>query len=395
MFENQLVPKNVLRRAVILAGWCGLVAALAIAASAQAAEPFHYSAAKQAPGELKLIEGLPVIIATGTPEEMGQQIGVLSATALQSLLAHQSQVAHGFGLSQAKPVWSAAGSAMLPRFPPDQRRELDAMAKASGLDPDLLVFANVMYDWSRLGGCSAQMFEPARSKTGGMLFGRDFDFPTFGFLDQYSLVVVYRPKDKHAFASVTFPGLVGCVSGINDAGLCLAELEVNSSKDGAPGFDPAGVPVEMCFRRMLEECKTLDEAEKLLQSLKPSTMCNLAICDTQSAAVLEITPRNVIRRAAVDGLCSCTNHFRSAELSTTTKCWRYQKLEDVRGEETLGLDDMAKQMNRVSQGRLTIQTMIFEPSAKALYLSFGPAPSSARRLKRLDLAALFGETTAK
>ena len=176
-----------------------------------------------------------------------------------------------------------------------------------------------MYDWSRLGGCSAQMVEPARSTTGGVLFGRNFDFPTFGFLDQYSLVVVYRAKDKHAFASVTFPGLVGCFSGINDAGLCIAELEVNASKDAAPGFDPAGVPVEMCFRRMLEECKTLDEAEKLMRSIKPSTMCNLAICDKQTAAVLEITPRHVVRRKAVDAICTCTNHFRSPELATATE----------------------------------------------------------------------------
>jgi hypothetical protein len=370
-------------------------AALAVAASARAVEPFHYAAAKQGAAELKLIEGLPVIVASGTPEQMGQQVGALSAPALQSLLAHQQQIAHGFGLSQAKPLWSAAGSIMLPRFPPDQRKELDAMAKASGMDADLLVFANVMYDWSRLGGCAAQMVEPARSATGGMLFGRDFDFPTFGFLDQYSLVVTYRPKGKHAFVSVTFPGLVGCVSGMNDAGLCLAELEVNSSKDRAPGFDPAGVPVEMCFRRMMEECKTLDEAEKLLRSLRPSTMCNLAICDTQTAAVLEITPRHIVRRSAADGLCSCTNHFRTAEMATSTQCWRYQRLEGARGLATIGLDELAKQMNSVNQGRLTIQTMIFEPSAMAMHLSLGPAPSSARRLKKLDLAALFGGAAAK
>jgi hypothetical protein len=391
MFEFRMTR----RRAAHFASWCGLIAALTVAAGAQAAEPFRFVAAKQGPAELKLIEGLPVIIATGTPDEMGQQIGALSAPALQSLFAHQKDIAHGFGLSQSKPLWTAAGSVMLPRFPVNQRTELEAMAKASGMDADLMVFANVMYDWSRLGGCSAQMVEPARSSTGGMLFGRDFDFPTFGFLDQYSLVVIYRAKEKHAFASVTFPGLVGCVSGINDAGLCLAELEVNSSKDAAPGFDPAGVPVEMCFRRMMEECKTLDEAEKLLRSLKPSTMCNLAICDKESAAVLEITPRNVVRRPAVDSVCSCTNHFRTPELATSKQCWRYDRLEGTRNRTKLGLDDMAKQMNAVSQGRLTIQTMVFAPSEKALYLSLGPAPSSAHRLKKLDLAQLFGQATAK
>jgi predicted choloylglycine hydrolase len=373
-----------------------LAAIVLLAASARADEPFRYAAGKQGSGQLKLIEGLPVIVATGTPDEMGQQIGALSAPALQSLFAHQKQLANGFGISQAKPIWSAAGSIMLPRFPANERQELDAMAKASGMDSDLLVFANVMYDWSRLGGCSAQMVEPARSATGGMLFGRDFDFPTFGFLDQYSLVVVYRARGKHAFASVTFPGLVGVVSGINDAGLCLAELEVHRSKDDAPGFDPSGVPVEMCFRRMLEECGSLDEAEKLLRSLKPSTMCNLAICDRKTAAVLEITPRHVVRRGAVDNVCSCTNHFRSAELGMSKFCWRYDRLDQgIRAKSKLGLADMTKQMDAVNQGHLTIQTMIFAPEEKGLYLSFGPAPSSAQRLKRLDLAALFGDTSVK
>jgi isopenicillin-N N-acyltransferase-like protein len=359
--------------------------------SGTAAEPFRYSPAKQGAGELKLIEGLPIVIASGTPEEMGRQIGALTAQALQSLFTHQKQLANGFGLSQAKPIWSTAGSIMLPRFPVNQRKELEGIAKASGMDPDLLIFANVMYDWSRLGGCAAQIVEPQRSATGGMLFGRDFDFPTFGFLDQYSLVVIYRSRGKHPFASVTFPGLVGCVSGMNDAGLCLAELEVHSSKDSAPGFDPTGVPVEMCFRRMLEECTSLDDAEKLLRSLKPSTMCNLAICDSRTAAVLEITPRTIVRRAAANYVCSCTNHFRSPELATSMRCWRYDRLATMSSKGRLGIADVAKQMNAVNQGHLTIQTMIFEPSLMNLHLSLGPAPSSARPLKKLDLASLFGD----
>lgn len=387
--------RTAMRWSICTASICVLLVNSVAIRSATAADPFQYSPARQGAGELKLIDGLPVVVANGTPEEMGRQIGALSAPALQSLFSHQKELANGFGLSQAKPIWSAAGTIMLPRFPANQRKELEGIAKASGMDPDLLIFANVMYDWSRLGGCAAQMVEPQRSATGGMLFGRDFDFPTFGFLDQYSLVIIYRARGKHPFASVTFPGLIGCVSGMNDSGLCLAELEVHSSKDSAPGFDPNGVPVEMCFRRMLEECTTLDDAEKLLRSLKPSTMCNLAICDTRTAAVLEITPRNIVRRAAANYVCSCTNHFRSPELATSTRCWRYDRLSALSANGRLGLADVAKQMNAVNQGHMTIQTMIFEPSLMTLHLSFGPAPSSGRPLKKLDLASLFGDAATR
>ncbi len=359
-----------------------------------AAEPFHYTPAKQAPAELRYIEGIPVLVAAGTPDEMGRQIGSLSATGLKSLLGHQDDFYRGLGLPRARDLVVQAGQLMLPKFPADQRLELDAIAKASDMPADILTTANVMYEFSRLRGCSVLMVEPGRSTTGGPLFGRNFDFPTFGFLDRYSMVVVYRGKGKHAFASVTFPGLVGCVSGLTDVGLCRAVLVVNLSNDGAPRFDPAGVPIEMCFRRVMEECKTVDEAEKLLRSLKRSSMCNLAICDLHDAAVLEITPKTVARRPGVDGLCSCTNHFRTPELTTGVVCQRYNALEMSRQLEKLDVAAVAHKLDVVNEGRQTIQTMIFEPAKKTLYLSIGPRPSSSQPLKKIDLTKLFESASA-
>ena len=107
---------------------------------------------------------------------------------------------------------------------------------------------------------------PEHSATKGPLFGRNLDFYTLGMLDKYSLVTVHRPKGKHAFVSIGFPGLFGCVSGMNDAGLALAVHEVFLARDGASMFNPKGVPYTFCFRRILEECETVEEAEKLLRA---------------------------------------------------------------------------------------------------------------------------------
>jgi len=64
-----------------------------------------------------------------------------------------------------------------------------------------------MVDMYRGGfGCSSLLIEPSRSATGGPLFGRNLDFYGRGILHKYSLVAVYRPDGKHAFAAVTFPG---------------------------------------------------------------------------------------------------------------------------------------------------------------------------------------------
>jgi predicted choloylglycine hydrolase len=75
------------------------------------------------------------------------------------------------------------------------------------------------------------------------------------------LVTVYRQRGKHAFASIGFPGLIGCASGINERGLAVAWLDASSTRDGSPAFNPTGTPLVCCFRRILEECATVEEAE--------------------------------------------------------------------------------------------------------------------------------------
>src|SRR5712692_358610 len=233
------------------------------------------------------------------------------------------------------------------------------------------------------------MVQPERSATSGPLFGRNLDFTPFGRVYEYSFVTLYRQPGKHAFASIGFPGLFGCASGINERGLAVAWLDVSSVRDGSPTFDPTGTPLVCCFRRVLEEWATVAEAEKLIRSLRRTRSANLAVCDRKGAAVLEITPKNVIVRPGTDGICSCTNHFRSKLLAEDLKCPRYLALERSRSLAKLDLADVAKHLHAANQGRATMQTMIFEPAALKLHLAFGKGPSSALPLKTLDLAPLF------
>ncbi|HLZ07855.1 MAG TPA: C45 family peptidase, partial [Chloroflexota bacterium] len=221
------------------------------------------------------------------------------------------------------------------------------------------------------------------------LFGRNLDYPTLGFLHEYSLVTVYRPTGKRAFASVGVPGFVGCLSGMNDAGLAIAVLEVYTSADNSATFNPKGTPYAMCYRRVLEECATVEEAEKLLRSMERTTRNNLAICDRKGGAVFEITPKTLKVRRSADGLCPCTNHFRTKELAVDTDCARFVALEKCKALEQIGVADLMKLMNSANQGNNTFQTMIFEPKPLKLHLSIGRLPSSAYEPKLLELEPLF------
>jgi predicted choloylglycine hydrolase len=175
---------------------------------------------------------------------------------------------------------------------------------------------------------------------------------------------------------------------MNDAGLALATLEVHESKDDSVPFDPQGVPYAMCYRRLLEECTTVDQAAGMLRTMRRTTRMNLAVCDKKGGAVFEITPKNVIVRRSVDGFCPCTNHFRTPELAVDMKCRRFDALVKAKGLAKIDVSDIAKHLHDANQGEYTLQTMVFEPATMKLHLALGPCPSSAQKLKTLDVGAL-------
>jgi predicted choloylglycine hydrolase len=196
------------------------------------------------------------------------------------------------------------------------------------------------------------------------------------------------PK-KHAFASVGFPGLVGCLSGMNDAGLALAVHEVRMTADFSPILNPKGEPYTLCFREILEQCTTIDEAEKLLRTSQRSTILSLAICDRKGGAVFEMTPRTVAVRRGSDGLCINTNHFRTPELRLLELCPRYSILSKAAELPSLGVTDVAKQLDSVNLGVRTVQSMIFEPTPLVLHVAMGKCPATKEPYRTIELRGLF------
>jgi len=370
------------------------IAALAIGAAVPAAEPFRFPEAKHKGGELKYINDLPVLTVRGTPEEIGEQAAALTAASVKPLLDLPKEIVRQHHLDLAWPLFVAAAQELLKNVPAEHRTELETAVKAGKIDRDVILVANCLLELRRLGGCATLYVQPKQSTTKGPLLGRNFDLDPLGVLDKYSLVAVVHPKGKRSFCAVGYPGMVGVVSGINDAGLTIATLDVYLTKDGATLFDPRGTPLTFSYRRILEECATLDEAIKLMRSLKATTCMNLAVSDRHEGATLEITPKQVIVRRPEKGVLPCTNHFNTPDLYVPIPCWRYERLRKLeKRTETFSVQDVAAAMHSVNQSRWTLQTMIFEPAALKLHLSIGSPPVSARAPKTLDLAPLLGIKT--
>lgn len=363
-----------------------LVAALAT--FAQAAPPRTFIEATAAGAELHYQHGIPIAVFTGSPADIGRQHAALLGVPARDALLYPKKFIAELGIDFVWPIMTGAGHLLMANAPEQYRQETDAFVAASSLDAGEVAVANTLLELRRM-ACSTLIVEPAHSAADGPLFGRNFDFDTLGELDKYSLVMVYRPTGRRAFAVVGFPATIGAFSGMNDAGLALATLDVEESGDGSAKFDVAGTPLALVFRRILEECATVDEAQKLLESAHATTWANLAVCDRDHGAVFEITPKQVARRNADDGLLACTNHFRTKELVVDTTCDRYDKVAANPNEGRLSLAAVQQHLRAASQPHRTLQTMIFEPRRVTLHVALGQPNTADKPLEPIDLNALF------
>ncbi|MBL8865504.1 MAG: hypothetical protein KF873_08345 [Gemmataceae bacterium] len=382
-----------LRRFLVLA----LLLAVVPAALAQAPT---FPEATHKGGKLAHVAGLPVLTVQGAPEEIGEQFGVLAIKNAPGIDALLAQFLKDTKQEEAFEGIKVLSKQLKKNLPKDHLTEMDAAAKAAGREPDLLYFANTVYDLSSGMGCSTVIVEPGRSATGNTIFARNFDWMNSKGIDRHTLVVVWKPKGKKAFATITISPLSGCVSGMNEDGLAVTinEIHLKQSKD-KPSFNWKGTPTLALFRRVLEECSTVAEAEALLRKAERTSTSCMTACDAKGGAVFEITPKTIVARKAKNDVCCCTNHFCTDELGIGQKCDRLPKLEALQGtEEKLGIEDVFQSLHAVNAGKFTLQAMVFEPKARMLHLKLGDTVKSATVMKAttLDLGKLFkGEQSTK
>jgi predicted choloylglycine hydrolase len=361
------------------------------------AEPYRFPVGKNGTkGELKYINDMPVLIVSGTPEEMGAAHGTLALKTAPKVIDYPRGLLKLFNAESLYGVFVHTGTTMYNRFPAEYRKELDAIAQSSGIEKDKLIVGNTLFDIKKILACSSILVEPERSATGGPLLGRNLDYPSLGYIQDYTLVTIYRPAGKHAFASVGFPGLLGCLSGMNDAGLSVAILEVMELKEGEPHFDPEGTPYALCYRKLLEDCTTIEEAKRALTAMHRTTTTNLVVADKKGVAIFEVSPKKVVQRPAVGGVGACTNHYCTEELrptKTTDVAYtleRLKVLEKARDRtEKLDIGDVRKYLDDACLPEFTLQSMVFEPATLKLHLAYGAVPASRAKMRTLELAPLF------
>ena len=133
--------------------------------------------------------------------------------------------------------------------------------------------------------------------------------------------------------------MAGAVTGMNKAGL---SIHVNAARTDEVGFGMIGTPVSLLVRRVLEQCATIDEAYKLIESTQVfvSDSYMIATRKDKRAVVIEKSPAHcAMREAGSPGLLLQTNHMltepfandevNQSQVERATTTYRWQRLEEL------------------------------------------------------------------
>ncbi len=189
---------------------------------------------------------------------------------------------------------------------PRYREELRGMSEATGVPYADLLLINTFDDLQHVSGCSSAVMTGTGSQP--LLHARNLDYP-IGRLARVKVVSDIE-NGGNRIRTFGFPGLIGALTGMSSRGLGL------SSHTSASRRNRIGEPSVLLYRRMLEECSSLDQMQAVLEKARRTMGNNLALSDgpRNRALALEFDSEALEARQPEQGRLFVTNHFWSHAL---------------------------------------------------------------------------------
>jgi predicted choloylglycine hydrolase len=177
-------------------------------------------------------------------------------------------------------------------------------------------------------GCSTLGVANSKTPDGTLLIGRNFDFHINDEFAENKIVLFVNPSEglKHAF--VTWGGMIGAVSGMNERGLAVA---LNAAPSDIP-FSSA-TPVSILAREILQYAGNIEEAVAIARRRRTFVSEQFIIgsaADNKMVSIEKTKNSMVVREAGNAPYIACTNHFLSDKLADKDK--RKRNKRDERDE---------------------------------------------------------------
>jgi hypothetical protein len=381
-------------------------------------------------GEIREVEGVRVLRIWGSPRERGYAHGYLLGSDIIKLLdgyLGDERISGGPQRYEASLQRIGAMMKIERRYVEEMRGLYEGVvaklgdkatiqALARPIRYEDVVAMNCIPDSTRM-GCSSFAAWGDLTKRGATLSGRNLDWHRIPALSGSGIAIAYvsRQKTEKSWVSITWPGYVGCLTGMNADGITLSMHDVPAGPPSVPGgFTPRG----LILREAIESAtgdgpRAMKKIGGVLEKRVTCVGNNIPVSspfkdarhppsgvfefdgDVENQHGFElVVPK--IEGGGDKFFQVCTNHY--CERARPSACDRFQKmLQRLRSLKRDGKTMDVKQAWEVLRsvafrnGPLeTYYSVIFEPNARRMNVAFGsggkPAPDCTP--VTLDLAEL-------
>lgn len=264
-------------------------------------------------------------------------------------------------------------------------------------------------------GCTSFASWGNSSEGGKLLIGRNFDFYFGEEFAKDKIVAFYAPEKGYKFASVTWAGFSGVVSGMNEKGLTIT---LNSAKSDIPS--KGKTPVSLIARQILQYAGTIQEAYDIAVSFDSFVAETFLIGSKADGKVglIEKSPGKTALHLATQDQMIITNHFQSKELfpdplnqeyvAEQVSTYRYQRVQQLmdsmaplnptkiaailRDKEGVDNKDIGLGNEKAINQLIAHHAVIFSPDDLVMWVS--AAPYQLGEFVAYDLNKIFATSPA-